>query len=86
MMHSAWEGSEPWDDDPGYECWDCADKEKEMDCVREDLQDLIKVLYRGGELDLDGVDRAMEQLCYRTGIVCPKQELVQLYGHKELSA
>jgi hypothetical protein len=53
-----------------------------MDCVREDLQDLIKVLYRGGELDLEGVDVAIEQLCHRTGMLCPKDELRDIYTNK----
>ena len=46
-----------------YGCWDCADHDKEMACVRDDLKDLIKILYKGGEISLDDIDRCVEQLC-----------------------
>ena len=69
-----------------HECWDCEEKNKEMDRVREDLQDLIKVLYKGGEMDLGHIDRCIEQLCHRTEMLCPEEELEELYAKKEMTA
>ena len=83
-MHSAWEGSEPWEDDYGHECYDCGEHDKEMACVREDLKDLISVLYSGGDIDLDRIDRCIERLCDMTGMVCPEEELRDVYTKKRM--
>jgi len=85
-MHSAWEGSEPWEDDYGRECYDCGVHDDEMACVREDLKDLISVLYAGGDMDLDRIDRCIEQLCDRVGMLCPTAELEEIYVKKEMTA
>jgi len=77
---------EPWDDCPVAECWDCGEHNREMRCVRDDLKELIKVLYEGGEMRLDAVDRCVEQLCHRTGMLCPKECLEDIYGNRRMRA
>ncbi len=68
------------------ECWDCGEHDKDMACVRDDLKDLISVLYKGGEMDLGRIDRCIEQLCHRTGMLCPQEELEDIYAVKEMTA
>ncbi len=69
---------EPWDYD-GPSCYDCEEKEKELERVKEDLSDLVKVLYKGGELDIEGIDVCVEQLCFRLGVDYPKECLSDIY-------
>lgn len=76
---------EPWADSY-FECSGCEDREQTLDCVRDDLRALIKVLYKGGELDLGHVDRCIEQLCDRVGMHCPDEELEAIYVMKEMTA
>lgn len=76
---------DPWADDC-RECSDCEEKEQTMDGVRDDLKDLISVLYKGGQLDLGHVDRCIEQLCHRTGMPCPIEELEDIHAVKEMTA
>ena len=76
---------EPWADGH-YGCSACEEKEQTMDGVRDDIKQLIAVLYKGGQLDLGHVDRCIERLCDRVEMHCPKEELEEIYLKKEMTA
>lgn len=74
---------EPWADDY-HECIGCEEREETLECVRNDLRDVLRILYKGGELQFDDLDGAVDQLCHRVGIITPKEYLVDLYGERRI--
>ena len=61
-------------------CCGCDDRDSELACIRDDIKDVISVLYEGGDLRSYELDKAIVQLCHRAGLLAPKRTLEDVYG------
>lgn len=59
------------EDEQYFECKKCEEKDKELECAREFLEDIIEKLYGDSELDIARLDDSLGELCSYLGVKHP---------------